>query len=977
MRANHRRKTSHRSAELRPNSETAPRSRSNKSVPRRKQPPIGPDAARSPSADIFERISDAFVALDTAWRYTYVNDKAAQIFGRRREDLIGKHIWTEFPEGIGQPFYKAYYKAVETQQPIHLEEYYPPYHRWFENRIYPSRDGLTIFFQDVTDRRRAERELHAKNRALTALRACNHALVRMTDELDLMNEICRICVEIGGYRMGWVGYAERDEQNTIRPIAEKGFEDGYLDALALTWADTECGREPTGTAIRTGKPCLARNIAENPDCEPWRAAAIRGGYVASVALPLIADGEVLGVLTINAAEPDAFQEDEVALLEELSGDLAYGIAARRLRVERAVAEDQLRLSEEHLARLIKTVPDGIVIIDRSGRVTFANPAAEKMLGSLLNRTLGSTHNDPDWKVTDLDGDPIPDENLPFRQVMQSDQPVHGAEFAIRHGDGRRIILSVNASPLHDAQEDFVGVVSAFRDITERKRLADALEEQTQRLLKAQQIARMSFLDWNLKTNHVVVSEDIYRLYGLPRGEELFLPELLAKLVHPEDADKVRRNLELAARGAQALDMDFRVVRPNGDVQWDHAQAELVPDERGEPAALLGTVVNITERKHVEQALEDSEKRLALVFDTVSDLLFLIAVENDDCFRFVAVNPAFLAVTGLVPGQVVGKRVEEVLPESVQALMLVKFRQAIRDNKTVRWEQVSAYPTGTFVGEVAVTPARDADGHCSHLIGSVHDITEIRRAEEQVRQLNAELEERVVERTAQLQTANKDLEAFSYSVSHDLRAPLRAISGFAEILARRHRADLNEEGRHYLDNIVQASERMGRLIDDLLTFARLGRQAVRREPVPLRAVFDPLRRDLDAQLTDIHGTLEIAEDLPTVMGDKTLLNQIFANLLGNAITYRRKEVPVRVTVTWQSQDRDAIIRVGDNGIGIPSEYYEKIFNIFQRLHTEEEYPGTGIGLAIVKKSVELLGGHVWVESVEQQGSTFFVRLPRKS
>jgi signal transduction histidine kinase len=332
---------------------------------------------------------------------------------------------------------------------------------------------------------------------------------------------------------------------------------------------------------------------------------------------------------------------------------------------------------------------------------------------------------------------------------------------------------------------------------------------------------------------------------------------------------------------------------------------------------------------------------------------------------------------LAPGQVVGKRVEEVLPESAHALMLGKYRQAIRENKTVRWEQVSAYPTGTLAGEVAVTPARDADGNCTHLIGSVHDITEIRRAEEQVRQLNAELEERVVERTAQLQTANKDLEAFSYSVSHDLRAPLRAISGFAEILARRHRADLNEEGRHYLDNIVQASERMGRLIDDLLTFSRLGRQAVRREPVPLRDVLDPLRRDLSAQLTDIHGTLEIADDLPTVMGDKTLLSQTFANLLGNAIIYRRKEVPVRITVTWQSQDRDAIIRVSDNGIGIPSEYYEKIFNIFQRLHTEEEYPGTGIGLAIVKKSVELLGGHVWVESVEQQGSTFFVRLPRIS
>jgi PAS domain S-box-containing protein len=248
--------------------------------------------------------------------------------------------------------------------------------------------------------------------------------------------------------------------------------------------------------------------------------------------------------------------------------------------------------------------------------------------------------------------------------------------------------------------------------------------------------------------------------------------------------------------------------------------------------------------------------------------------------------------------------------------------------------------------------------------------------EQIQGYAAQLEQRVAERTAQLTLVNQELEAFSYSISHDLRAPLRAIGGFSSIIARRHRQNLNEEGQHYIDNIVQASKYMDALIDDLLGHLRLGRVGVRREQVSLANVIAQVASHLQARLDGLGGALEIQVGLPTVMGDAALLNQVFSNLLENAATYHRPDCPLVVRVSHHVEDGSVIISVSDNGIGIPAEYHDKIFDIFQRLHNQDEYPGTGIGLATVKKALELIGGEVWLTSSVGEGSAFYVRLPKE-
>ena len=234
---------------------------------------------------------------------------------------------------------------------------------------------------------------------------------------------------------------------------------------------------------------------------------------------------------------------------------------------------------------------------------------------------------------------------------------------------------------------------------------------------------------------------------------------------------------------------------------------------------------------------------------------------------------------------------------------------------------------------------------------------------------AELEER----TLQLEKANKDLEAFTYSVSHDLRAPLRAISGFAHILTRSHAGAMDTQGRHFLENIVEAGAQMGRLIEDLLAYSRLGRRTPTLRPVALRAVLEQVLTSVQPRIDAFGGVVSLPADLPIVQGDHTLLLQTFTNLVENALIYARPGVTPVVTVAWRRDSGAVVVSVGDNGLGIAPEYFGKIFEVFQRLHSQEAFPGTGVGLALVKRAVELQGGQITLDSSPGAGSTFNVRL----
>jgi len=277
---------------------------------------------------------------------------------------------------------------------------------------------------------------------------------------------------------------------------------------------------------------------------------------------------------------------------------------------------------------------------------------------------------------------------------------------------------------------------------------------------------------------------------------------------------------------------------------------------------------------------------------------------------------------------------------------------------------------------------DLEGQVAERTAALHEINrrlraevaERERAERQVRRLNEELELRVSERTAQLSAANRELQAFAYSVSHDLRAPLRVVAGYAARLMELRRSRVEDEERRCLERIVDNTERMSALIESLLTYARAGHPAVRAEPVALEPLVRQLTDTFAARITAAGASVEVQTPLAVPLGDATLLGQILTNLLDNALTYRRPQVAAKIRVSATVEGSMVVLQVADNGIGVAPEYQTRIFEVFERLHGPDEYPGNGIGLAIVAKAARLMGGDVTVESTLGEGSTFSVRLP---
>ena len=520
----------------------------------------------------------------------------------------------------------------------------------FHHSFYPVLDAngrviqVAAFSRDITESKQNERRLKQLNRALMALGRSNKAMAQAVDEPSYLNAVCRIITEDCGHAMVWIGFAEQDEEKSVRPAAHAGFDDGYIERLRVTWADTERGRGPTGTAIRTGRPSLCRNMLTDPGFLPWRDEAMKRGYSSSVVLPLMRGDTAFGALNIYSREHDPFSAEEVQLLMELADDLAQGILTLRLRAAHALSEELLRQSEERHRTLFETIGHGVVYQDAEGHIDAANPAAQRILGLSLAQMQGRTSIDPRWMAIHEDGTPFPGEDHPSMLALRTGRMVHNTVMGVfKPLTGTHTWININAMPQFRPGEEMpYRVYTTFEDITERKNAEKSIRHLA------------SFPELN--PNPVIELDARGTVIYFNASARTLFPDLqLRGLSHPY--------LSAFKENQRRLIDDPESVKP-ADITIGNSAFRQYFHYLGDEQCFRIYGYDISEAKRIETALADSEKRFRSLFESMTEGVVIHEMIRDDrgeCrdYRIINANPAMERHTGIKASNAVGRTATSV------------------------------------------------------------------------------------------------------------------------------------------------------------------------------------------------------------------------------------------------------------------------------------------------------------------------------
>lgn len=642
-----------------------------------------------------------------------------------------------------------------------------------------------------------------------------------------------------------------------------------------------------------------------------------------------------------------------------SGVLSGAVAVMQDITERKRAEELLSRQADLLAQ----THDAIFAWQWNGTIVFWNRGAERLYGFSATEALGR-------KTFELLKFEAPRDFEALRQQLSREGQCT-EELAQFTRDGRRVIVEsrIVLSRSFDSQPV---VLETNRDVTERKEFERALKESEERLRLAIDAGQIGTWDWDMVRNHVTWSNHVYDFHGLKPGEFDGRVETFAQLVHPEDRDAVTLAIRRSVETGEPYSIEMRVIRPDGSTGWIFTNGQVLFDTTRKPVRMLGATVEITQRKReiaeqqrAEAALRQSESEFRSLAESVPQMVW--AARADGAMDYA--NQRWVNFTGLSVEQSRGIGwMTAVHPEDVSRTKKTWETAVVNGGLFEVETRFRRAPTSEYVWHIVrATPVRDASGTIVKWFGTCTDIESQKRAEEK-------LENAVRERTAKLRETVGELEAFSYSVSHDLRAPLRAMHGYSVALMEDAAHKLSAEQREYLDRISRGSQRLDRLINDVLTYSRLARTEVRFDPVNL----DRVVREVIQQYPSLQpnrAEIRIQESLGVVLGHEALVVQIVSNLLINGAKFVAPGVFPKLRISSEVRGEWLRLWFEDNGIGIAPHNLSRVFGIFQRLNADSEYEGTGIGLSIVRKAVERLGGHVGVESKEGQGSRFWIELKR--
>jgi len=686
---------------------------------------------------------------------------------------------------------------------------------------------------------------------------------------------------------------------------------------------------------------------------------------------IIADGQVWRGEICNRAKDGSIYWVDTTIVPFLEADGK----PRQYMAIRADITERKRMEEmrERLAAIVDSSDDAIISKDLNGIITAWNHGAEKIFGYSSREAVGKP------MLMLFPPDRVHEEPEILARIRHGESVNHYETVRIRK-DRMRIDLSATISPIRDSSGAIVGASKIARDITERKRAEAALSEQAKVLDLAQVMVR------DPEGRIVSWSKGTEKLYGYT-GEEAvgYLSHELLQTQFPEPLELIER--KLAAAGTWEGELTHR--KRDGSHVVVASVWVLHRDSAGDPVRVLEANTDVTLRKQAEQQLAGQTEELRrsqqaletqkLMLQSVLDSMAEGLVAADEHGKFTIWNPAATRIVGMgaedVPAGEWNTHYGVYMPDAVTPFPIEQnpLTRALRGEAGTA-EMFIHNPEleqGAWI-EISGSPLKAADGSARGGVVAFRDITQRKIDERKIHKLNEELEERVERRTAELAAANHELEAFTYSVSHDLRAPLRHIGGFSKILMEDFGPGMPAEAQTHLQRIEDGARRMGLLVDELLNLARVGRHALQLQAAPLKPIVEEVVCLLQPEINGRAVTWNVA-DLSTAQCDSILIKQVFQNLLANALKFTRTREHAIIEITQRQENGETVIAVSDNGVGFSMKYKDKLFGVFQRLHRAEDFEGTGIGLATVQRIVRKHGGRVWAEAELDKGATFYFTL----
>ncbi len=898
---------------------------------------------------------------DLEGRCLFINRAAVRMLGYDRpEELLGRHLHSliHHTRADGSPYPAEECRvalATAAGLPAHSDEEVHwrkdgtsfPVEYWSRPMYQDGKlVGTVVSFVDITGRKEAEAAEARRQRTLQTLAAATDLMLKPVASGTMMRVICDLLVDKGGFSMAWIGMAAAEHR--VTPVAASGFDAGYLPAADVRWDDSVRGQGPVGTAIREGRTVITEDTEADPAFTPWRNLARERGFRSVLATPIRVEGEVVGSLAVYASQPRAFGTHEITLAQRLAADLGHVL-------EREAADAAVRASEARLAEAQAIAHLGSWELDLQSGQAIWSAEEYRLLGygpgevaPSLEAFLAAIH---------------PADQARVRAAMEASTHSPDGAYRVQHRvlgrDGReRVMLETGHTEL-DAQGKPRRMVGTTLDVTELHTISSALEETERRLRHVVTAAPV-----------VLFALDAHGVFTLSEGAGLAALGLQPGQVVGQSVFELYHDPEIQSHVRRALAGEAFVVHAQVGRRYFEVHYQPVLDPAGQVSSVVGVAIDDTERALVEQELARYRAHLETLVaertrevreqSTIIDQIHDAVVATDLDGHITFWNRGAERLFGYTAAEALGQPVGMVhldadfLRDGI--IRPLQEKGAHEVEVTMRRKDGSV-----FEGHLSLSMRHDAEGRPSGMIGYTIDITARKRTERLLKQ-----------RSDELAAINRELEAFSYSVSHDLRAPLRAIDGFSQALLEDYGNQLDAGAQDYLRRVRASAQRMARLIDDLLNLSRVTRAPLHYERVDLSAMAREVVAALRETAPGRAVTMHIAEGL-SAEGDAALLRIALENLLGNAWKYTARTAQARIEFGSQIHDDERVFFVRDNGAGFDMKYANKLFGAFQRLHHPQEFEGTGVGLATVQRIIHRHGGRIWAEGEPDKGACFYFTL----